>query len=103
MLSVTHSIPGSRIGYFIGLNLIVFIALILVGSCVSRVSAAVPVSWKATGYGINASGMTLAEVLQEFSTTYGVKLQNSTPAGISLHGRFQASNGSEFLNRLGNR
>jgi type III secretion protein C len=101
MLSVTHSIPGSRIGHFIGLNLIVFIALILVGSCVSRVSAAVPVSWKATGYGINASGMTLAEVLQEFSTTYGVKLQNSTPAGISLHGRFQASNGSEFLNRLG--
>ncbi|MBC7490363.1 MAG: type III secretion system outer membrane ring subunit SctC [Glaciimonas sp.] len=65
-----------------------------------KATAAVPISWKATGFGINASGMTLSNVLQEFSATYGVKLQTSMPADAVLHGRFQGSNGSEFLDRL---
>ncbi|MEB0134870.1 type III secretion system outer membrane ring subunit SctC [Actimicrobium sp. CCC2.4] len=67
---------------------------------VEKVAAAVPASWKATGFGINASGMTLSDVLQEFSTTYGVKLKNTMSTDAVLRGRFQGSNGSEFLDRL---
>lgn len=101
MLSVTRSISGTEFPHFVrvirGILFIVFFYLSLVIGAI----AAVPVSWKETGFGINANGMTLADVLQEFSTTYGVKLQNSISTGVPLHGKFQAANGAEFLNRLG--
>ena len=62
--------------------------------------AAVPTAWKATGFAINASGMTLSGVLQEFSTVYGVKINNAMVGDGVLHGRIQASNGADFLDRL---
>lgn len=101
MLSVTRSIPVLRIEHFARISLVICFAIFFFLCILSGANAAVPPSWKDTGFGINASGMTLSDVLQEFSTTYGVKLQSSMPMGTSLHGRFQAGNGSEFLNRLG--
>lgn len=62
--------------------------------------AAVPAGWKATGFAINANGMTLDSVLQEFCVTYGVKLQSALPADMPLRGRLQGQNGAEFLDRL---
>jgi type III secretion protein C len=67
---------------------------------VTSAAAAVPAGWKATGFAINANGMTLDAVLQEFCVTYGVKLQSAVPAGVLLHGRLQGQNGAEFLDRL---
>jgi type III secretion protein C len=100
MHSVTRSIPGSRIAHFARHGLAVWFAICFFLLTASEAKAAVPVSWKETGFGIDANGMTLTDVLQEFSTTYGVKLQSSMPAGVLLRGRFQAGNGSEFMNRL---
>ena len=62
--------------------------------------AAIPTAWKSTGFAINASGMTLSGVLQEFSTVYGVKINNAMIGDGVLHGRIQASNGADFLDRL---
>jgi type III secretion protein C len=100
MLGVTRSIPGFKITYAVRFILAIFFLIIFNFSILPGAKAAVPVSWKETGFGINASGMTLADVLQEFSITYGVKLQSSMQMDIALHGRFQAGNGTEFLNRL---
>ncbi|GAA4026159.1 type III secretion system outer membrane ring subunit SctC [Actimicrobium antarcticum] len=81
-------------------GLSVLLTLMLSLTSVPIATAAVPTSWKATGFAINATGMTLNGVLKEFSATYGVKLLNSIPADVTLQGRFQATNGAEFLDRL---
>lgn len=75
----------------------VFVMSVLV---LGQAMAAIPVSWKATGFGINANAMTLASVLHEFSITYGVKVNNSLRQNPHLHGRIQAGSGAEFLDRL---
>ncbi|PFH10301.1 type III secretion protein C [Collimonas sp. PA-H2] len=63
-------------------------------------SAAVPASWKESGFAINASGMTLRQVLNEFGLAYGVHVALSAPGDVVLKGRLQGANGSEFLERL---
>jgi type III secretion protein C len=100
MRGVTRSIPYFKIIYSVRFIRVIFFIVVFSLSILSGAKAAVPVSWKETGFGINANGMTLADVLQEFSITYAVKLQSSMQMDIALHGRFQAGNGSEFLNRL---
>ncbi len=73
----------------------------LVTGCLAAPSyAAVPASWKSTGFAIDASGMTLSGVLQEFSTVYSVKINNAMAGDGVMHGRIQASNGADFLDRL---
>ncbi|EJL88965.1 type III secretion outer membrane pore, YscC/HrcC family [Herbaspirillum sp. CF444] len=62
--------------------------------------AAVPAAWKDTGFSINANGMTLRSVAEEFSRTYGVRLQMSAESDRIVKGRLKADNGIEFLNRL---
>ena len=62
--------------------------------------AAVPASWKGTGFAINASGMTLRAVLDEFSRVYGVRVSMEVPGQKAMNGRLAANSGSEFLNRL---
>ncbi|UMR32268.1 type III secretion system outer membrane ring subunit SctC [Massilia sp. MB5] len=64
------------------------------------VQAAVPASWKGTGLAINAGGMTLRAVLEEFSRVYGVRLVLDVPGQRLMTGRLAAASGSEFLNRL---
>jgi len=66
----------------------------------STLQAAVPSSWKDGGFSINANGMTVRGVLDEFSRTYGVRLQLSAEGGQIVKGRIKADNGIEFLNRL---
>lgn len=62
--------------------------------------AAVPSTWKSTGFSIDANGMKLAKVLQEFGKTYGVKLDVQVRAGQPVQGRLQADDGAAFLDRL---
>ncbi|MBB5391340.1 MULTISPECIES: type III secretion system outer membrane ring subunit SctC [unclassified Herbaspirillum] len=66
----------------------------------STLQAAVPSAWKEGGFSINANGMTVRGVLDEFSRTYGVRLQLSAEGGQIVKGRLKAENGVEFLNRL---
>lgn len=62
--------------------------------------AAVPAAWKDTGFSINADGMTLREVLNEFGVVYGVRVASSINDDTTMRGRLKADNGSEFLDRL---
>ncbi|WP_172656935.1 type III secretion system outer membrane ring subunit SctC [Collimonas arenae] len=62
--------------------------------------AAVPASWKDSSFAINASGMTLRQVLQEFGSAYGVHIAVNAAADMVLKGRVQGATGSEFLERL---
>lgn len=61
--------------------------------------AAVPPSWKDGGFSINANGMTVRGVLEDFSRTYGVRLQMSSDGGL-VKSRLKGDNGVDFLNRL---
>ncbi|KQZ44731.1 type III secretion system outer membrane ring subunit SctC [Duganella sp. Root1480D1] len=62
--------------------------------------AAVPASWKGTGFAINASGMSLRAVLDEFGRVYGVRVSMEVPGQKMMNGRLAANSGAEFLNRL---
>ncbi|KQV58052.1 MULTISPECIES: type III secretion system outer membrane ring subunit SctC [unclassified Duganella] len=62
--------------------------------------AAIPASWKGTGFAINASGMSLRAVLDEFGRVYGVRVSMEVPGQKAMNGRLAANSGSEFLNRL---
>ncbi|MFC5474027.1 type III secretion system outer membrane ring subunit SctC [Paraherbaspirillum soli] len=74
------------------------IAALLVGA--PYANAAVPANWKDSSFAINASGMTLRQVLQEFGSAYGVHVAISASADMVLKGRVQGATGSEFLERL---
>lgn len=63
--------------------------------------AATPASWNETGFSINANGMALRQVLNEFGAVYGVRVSIGVDGGTVLKSRLQAANGSEFLDRLG--
>lgn len=62
--------------------------------------AAVPPAWKESGFSINANGMTLKSVLEEFSRTYNVRLSMVADGDRLVKGRLKADNGIDFLNRL---
>lgn len=62
--------------------------------------AAVPAAWKDGGFSINSNGMTVRGVLDEFSRTYGVRLQMTGEGERLVKGRIKADNGVDFLNRL---
>jgi len=74
--------------------------LALAALCCAAAGAAVPSGWKATGFAINADGMKLSRVLQEFGKAYGVKLDIQVRASQALQGRLQADDGAAFLDRL---
>lgn len=68
--------------------------------CATAARAAVPAAWKDSGFSINAGGMTVKGVLEEFSRTYNVRLSMSADGDRLAKGRLKADNGIEFLNRL---
>ncbi|RZI42225.1 EscC/YscC/HrcC family type III secretion system outer membrane ring protein [Herbaspirillum sp. HC18] len=78
--------------------IIALVALMLSWHWTAR--AATPASWKDTGFAINASGMTLREVLDEFGRVYSVRVAISTKADMYMKGRLKADSGSTFLDRL---
>jgi type III secretion protein C len=61
---------------------------------------AAPASWKDSGFSIDASGMTLKSVFEEFGRVYGVRLSNGLRHDAMLNGRLKADNGIQFLDRL---
>lgn len=67
---------------------------------VPMAEAATPASWKETGFSINANGMSLRQVLNEFGTVYGVRVSLGIEGSTVLKSRMQATNGIEFLDRL---
>ena len=76
-----------------------FLALML--TWIPAAQATAPASWKESGFSIDATGMTLREVLQEFGRVYGARPVISVDANVVLKGRLKAENGTEFLERLG--
>lgn len=83
-------------------NLYVVIAIIGMFLCSSSAWAATPPSWKETGFSINADGMHLREVLNEFAAAYGVRVSFGVGENGALHGKIKSESGTEFLNRLAN-
>lgn len=66
----------------------------------SSVQAATPASWKDTGFSINATDLSLREVLEEFGQVYGVRIAFNLKEDKTLSGRIKADSGSAFLDRL---
>ncbi|WP_051293512.1 type III secretion system outer membrane ring subunit SctC [Pseudoduganella violaceinigra] len=66
----------------------------------SSALAGAPASWKGTGFAINAGGMSLRAVLDEFGRVYGVRVAMEVPGQKVMNGRLAANSGAEFLNRL---
>ncbi|MFC7516076.1 type III secretion system outer membrane ring subunit SctC [Herbaspirillum sp. GCM10030257] len=62
--------------------------------------AATPPGWKDTGLSINANGMALRDVLNEFGRTYGVRVTSSVSDSRMVKGRLKADSGTEFMDRL---
>ncbi|MGZ5780101.1 MAG: type III secretion system outer membrane ring subunit SctC, partial [Burkholderiaceae bacterium] len=62
--------------------------------------ATTPAGWKDTGFSINADGMKLRDVLNEFGTAYGVQVSSSIKDQGVLKGRLKAESGSAFLDRM---
>lgn len=77
------------------------IAAIIAACWAPAAQAATPISWNETGFSINANGMTLRQVLNEFGEVYGVRISLGVDGGAVLKTRLQSSTGSEFLDRLG--
>lgn len=75
---------------------IVCVSLLVAGSAL----AAVPASWKDSGLAIDANGMTLRNVFEEFGRVYGVRLSFGLPQDALVKGRLKANTGVEFLDRL---
>jgi type III secretion protein C len=63
--------------------------------------AAVPPSWKETGFAIEPAGMTLRQVLEQFGQVYGVQVALSVPNTAVKKERLRSDGGAEFLDRLG--
>lgn len=97
LLKWMRSVIGIRFVRSFALAVIVLLAEAV---WLSTAVAGVPASWKSTGFAINATGMTLSGVLQEFSNVYSVKINNAMVGDGVMHGRIQASNGADFLDRL---
>jgi type III secretion protein C len=69
--------------------------------CANIAIAAVPTHWKDSGFSINADGMTLVQVLNNFANAYGVHVVSKVQGDSLLKGRLQAATGTDFLDRLG--
>lgn len=63
-------------------------------------AAAVPESWRETGFAIDTTNLTLDKVLAEFGAAYGVRVVGSVRGGRPLGGRIKAGSGTDFLDRL---
>lgn len=66
----------------------------------SSVQAVAPDSWKDSGFSINAAGMPLRDVMQEFGNAFGVRVSYSLKENQLLKSRLKAESGIEFLDRL---
>jgi len=78
-----------------------FTSLLLLLLLNSAVNASVPPTWKDTSFMINANGMSLRKVLDEFGNTYGVRVAIAIKDDVRVKGTLKADNGVEFLDRLG--
>lgn len=80
------------------LVLLTIAVLVLCGA--SAAHAAIPDSWKDTGFSIDPAGMTLRGVLEQFGQVYGVRVEfDVQDVGMSRE-RLRSDSGIEFLNRL---
>jgi type III secretion protein C len=62
--------------------------------------AASPAQWKENGYGYNARGVPLRQLLQDFALSNGVQLKLSGQFKAIVRGRLQGATVTEFLERL---
>lgn len=74
------------------------VAVILCWTPASR--AAVPESWKDTGFSIEPAGMNLRSVLEQFSKVYGVRLSFHVSNVAVRKERLRSDSGTDFLDRI---
>ncbi len=67
----------------------------------SPATAAPPVNWSETGFSIDAKGLRLSSVLEQFGAAYSVRIASSVNGAAVLNMRIKAGSGIEFLDRLG--
>lgn len=68
----------------------------------SGAGATTPTSWKDSSFSIDANGMRLRDVLNQFGQAYGVRVSIKVPDQTQLKGRLKGETGSDFLDRLKN-
>jgi type III secretion protein C len=82
------------------LNWLVAVLASIVLGWTPDTAAAVPASWKDTGFAIEPSGMTLRQVLEQFGQAYGVQVTLSIPNVAVKKEKLRSDGGAEFLDRL---
>ena len=76
---------------------------VLLAACLMQAApaaAVAPASWNDTGFAIDASGLRLGRVLDQFGAAYGVQVDSRVPDALLPSMRIKAATGTEFLDRL---
>ncbi|QPI53331.1 type III secretion system outer membrane ring subunit SctC [Massilia antarctica] len=76
---------------------------VLLGACLAQAApaaAVAPASWNETGFAVDAKGLRLSRVLQQFGAAYGVQVDSRVADAVLAPTRIKAATGSEFLDRL---
>ncbi|MFS2008005.1 type III secretion system outer membrane ring subunit SctC [Duganella sp. CT11-25] len=76
---------------------------VLLAACLVQAApaaAVAPASWNDTGFAIDAKGMRLGRVLEQFGAAYGVQVNSSVTDAVLPNMRLKAATGTEFLDRL---
>ncbi|NHZ32659.1 EscC/YscC/HrcC family type III secretion system outer membrane ring protein [Massilia sp. CCM 8692] len=76
---------------------------VLMAACLAQAApaaAVAPASWNETGFAVDARGLRLARVLEQFGAAYGVQVDSRVPDALLAPTRIKAASGTEFLDRL---
>lgn len=76
---------------------------LLLAACLVQAAPAAavgPASWNETGFAIDAKGMRLGRVLEQFGAAYGVQVDSRVTDAVLPPIRIKAATGAEFLDRL---
>ncbi|WP_229505172.1 type III secretion system outer membrane ring subunit SctC [Massilia mucilaginosa] len=76
---------------------------VLLAACLAQAApaaAVAPASWNETGFAVDARGLRLARVLEQFGAAYGVQVDSRVPDALLAPTRIKAASGTEFLDRL---
>lgn len=88
-----HDVKRWLAGFLFSLSLLAFLPF-------PAAHATTPQDWKDTGFSINANGMRLRQVFEQFGQTYSVRISYGLKGDEMARGRFKGDNGTDFLDRL---
>ena len=76
---------------------------VLLAACLAQAApaaAVAPASWNETGFAVDAKGLRLSRVLEQFGVAYGVQVDSRVADAVLPPTRIKAATGTEFLDRL---